>query len=89
MSMLPCLLRVKVHDCINIWLPLFLVWLIVAIFALALAPIVLILVLVLWPIGWGKFLLMLGPTIYRCLCALRGLEVDVNKNQERVLVSFR
>ena len=65
MSMPPCLMRIKIRGHINLWIPLFLVWLIVAIFALVLAPIVLILILVLWPVEWGRFLLMSGPAIYR------------------------
>lgn len=89
MSVPPCLMHTKIHGCINLWIPLFLLWLIIAIFALALAPIVLILVLVLWPVGWGRFLLMSGPAIYRCLCALNGLEVDIVQSKERIFFSFR
>jgi hypothetical protein len=89
MSIPPCLMHMKIRDHVDLWIPLFLVWLIVAIFALALAPIMLILVLILWPIEWGRFLLMSGPAIYRCLCALRGLEVDINQSEERLFFAFR
>jgi hypothetical protein len=92
MSMPPCLMHLRIHNeehRFGLWLPLFLAWLILAVFALALAPIFIILILVLWPYnGWGKFLLLLGPRIFNVLCALRGLKVDVNSKKEQVIVSF-
>ena len=91
MSMPPGLMHLRVHSeehHFGLWLPLFLAWLILAIFALALAPIFLILILVLWPYGWGKFLLLLGPRIFAVLCALGGLKVDINNKKEQVIVSF-
>jgi hypothetical protein len=91
MSMPPGLMHLRIHSDEHhfcIWLPLFLAWLILAIFALALSPLFLILILVLWPYGWGKFLLLLGPRVFAVLCALRGLKVDVNSKKEQVIVSF-
>jgi hypothetical protein len=92
MSTPPCLMHLKIYDNrhhVNLWLPLFLAWLILLVFALALSPIVFILLLLFWPTEWGKFLLMLGPSIYSLLCALKGLRVDINGNKEVVLLSFK
>ena len=91
MSIPPCLIHIRIHNqqhSIGLWLPLFLAWLIVAVFALALLPIFFILLLLCWPFGWGEFMLLLGPRIYTILCALRGLTVDINREREQVLVSF-
>lgn len=86
-----CLMHLKIYNNqhrINLWLPLFLVWLILLAFALALSPIVLILMLFFLPTGWSKFLLMLGPSIYGILCALKDLRVDINGDKEQLLLSF-
>ena len=91
MNIPPCLMHLKIYNRqhhLNLWLPLFLAWLILLAFALALSPLVLILILFLWPIGWGKFLLMMGPSIYSLLCALKELKVDINGNKERLFLSF-
>ena len=92
MSLPPCLMRLKIVDNrtnINLWLPLFIAWFFLALLAISLAPLFLILVLVLWPIGWGKFIYRLGLTFYQVLCALKQTEVDVRKQNETVLIYFK
>ena len=78
---------------INLWIPLFIILPVIAIillpFILILAPFVLIAAVVLWRFGWGKMLLIAPPVVFGCLCALRGLEVDVNNNNEKLLISIR
>jgi hypothetical protein len=91
MSMPPCLMRLKIKNQrhhFSLWIPLFLAWLILFVFALALSPLVLVLVVILWLLGFGKFL-MLGPYIYQTLCALRDLEIDINDKQEKIFLSFK
>ncbi|MFA5629609.1 MAG: hypothetical protein WC958_05110 [Dehalococcoidales bacterium] len=73
---------------INLWLPLFLVWLIIAPLALILSPLVLIIALVLYPFGWGKPLLQLGPRIYSVLCNLKDLKIDI-KGKDELELYFR
>ncbi len=88
----PSLMRLKVIDDqhhVNLWLPLFLIWIMLAILALVLTPLLLIAALVLWPFGWGKSLLLAGPRAYSCFCALRGLKIDVRKNREMLLMYFK
>lgn len=92
MNCLPLLMRLDVSGQrrrLSLWIPLFLIWPIVAAFAILLAPLVLIAALVLWPFRWGKLLLFSGPLIFSCLCALRGLEVDLKKSDRVLLISFK
>lgn len=93
MNIPPFLMRLKLVDKrtrINLWIPLFLAWLIAGLLGLALSPLILLLVLLLWPTGWGKFLWLFGPHLYSVLCELRHLEVDVQGRQnEQVLIYFR
>ena len=91
MSIPPCLMHLRIHNeehNFGLWLPLFLAWLILAALAIALLPIFLILLIVAWPLGWGKFTLLLGPRIYTILCALKGTKVDVDRTNEKVEISF-
>jgi hypothetical protein len=91
MNIPPCLMRLKIinpEHHINLWLPLFLAWLILGALALALSPLVAVLVIILWPLGYGEFLLLLGPFIYNCVCALRGLSIDVKNKREIVRIYF-
>lgn len=88
----PMLLRIRVQTGrrqFRVWLPLFLIWPPVFLLALALFPLVLVLAVLLWPRGWGKPLLLSGPAIFRLVCALRGLLVDVHSPPEQVYISFR
>ncbi len=78
----PLLMRLKVLDeehSVDLWLPLFLAWLILLALAIAFSPLALFLVLVLWPTGWGKFILLAPVNLYRVLASLKELRVDVNK----------
>jgi len=88
----PLILRLKVSGqrkrC-SLWLPLFLVWLVLAAIAIALLPLILIAVAILWPFGWGKLLFFFWPPFLGVLCALRGLEVDVKQGSRIKLISFR
>ncbi len=88
----PLLLRVRVQSGrrrFGLWLPLFLIWAPIFLLALALFPLVLVLALVLWPRGLGRPLLLAGPAIFRIVCALRGLLIDVHSPPEQVYISFR
>jgi hypothetical protein len=88
MNIPPLLMRMKLIDRqhhVNLWIPLFLVWLTAVLLALALSPLILLLVLVLWPTGWGKFLWQFGPRFYSLLCALRDLEINIQGKNQVVL----
>jgi hypothetical protein len=92
MNLPPLLMRLRVFNKrsrISLWIPLFLIWPIVLAIAIVLAPLVLIIALITWPIGWGKPFLLAGPTIGRCVCALHGLEVDVKEGDQSFLISFK
>jgi hypothetical protein len=88
----PCLARIKVagpENRFGLWLPLFLLAPLFYLLLLVLTPLLLIAALVAWPFGWGKPLLMVVPTILRCLHAMRGLEVNVVNGKEKVSISVK
>ncbi|SVB55808.1 uncharacterized protein METZ01_LOCUS208662, partial [marine metagenome] len=44
-----------------------------------LSPLVLICVVLLWPVGMGKSILLTGPLLFRLFCLINGLEIVVGK----------
>jgi hypothetical protein len=74
---------------LSLWLPLFILWPFAILFALVLLPFLLLFAAVFWYSGYGKTLLQIGPRIMSCICALRGLNVDVGQGKERFLISIR
>jgi len=86
----PMLMHVKVkdeeHD-FGLWLPLFLLLPLALVVLIILSPLILIAVLVLWPSGWGPWAVNVLKAAFGALCALRGLEVDIQDNEKHVYVS--
>jgi len=88
----PLLMRVHIKNSNKkfcLWLPLFLIFPIIAVLVLIMAPVILLAGGVLWYTGWGRPLLLIIPLVLSCLCAMRGLEVDINDNREKVLISIK
>ena len=79
----------KVDGGFRLWLPLFLFWPLFLLMALALFPFVLLLSLLLWPLGWGRNMLLTGPWLFRMFCALRRLVIDVKNGTNRVYIVIR
>ena len=73
----------------TIWLPLFLVWPLFILAVLAIFPLVLLLALLLWPTGWSRTLLLLGPWVFRVIYAMRGLVIELNSGTDRVYIAVR
>jgi len=72
-----------------LWLPLFLLWPVAAAVAIVLAPLVLLLALILRRLRWGKLVLLSGPLLFSILSALRGLELNLNRGNRLLLISFK
>ncbi len=92
MMLPPSILRVRVLDDdsrVSLWIPLILVWPLVAALYLLLLPFVLIAAVLTWRRGWGKAILLGGPVLFRLYCALRGLRVDMTESKRSILVYFK
>ena len=93
----PTMMRMKVIQpekrAVNLWLPLFIIVPIVGIIALAaflvLLPLLLIGALVFWRLGLWRKLLLFWPVTLGVYTALRGLEIDVEQTDSRVLFWFK
>ena len=88
----PYLMRVRVNEPdnrINLWLPLFLIYPLLAVIMLVFLPLILIAAVVLLIMGWGKTLFIIPFAIFSCIGAMRGLEVQVEQGQEKVFISVK
>lgn len=87
----PALMRLRVIQKgrgVSLWLPLFLVWPLAIAVKLALLPFLLLAIAVMWPSGWGRRLLIGSIALVSVACALRGLEIEVERPNEQVTIIF-
>jgi hypothetical protein len=92
MSAPPLLMRLKIHNeqrDVDIWLPLFLGWIILLAVGIAILPVAIFLFIVLWPAGWGKFILLAPVNLYRVLRDMGNLQIEVKKKTESLLIYFK
>jgi hypothetical protein len=86
----PLLVRLRVrtpeHAWPTLWLPLFLVWLVLMLLV-PLALIVLLVAIVIAP-GETARIFALAGAAFAVVCGLRGLQVDVEGSGGEILISF-
>ena len=91
--MIPLILKLRIKDKnqkrFGIWLPLFLVWLIVLPLLALLAPLVLLAALILWPGGKGRLVLYSYLAIFNLIGNMSGLKVDIQSKDSIVYVDLR
>lgn len=88
----PLIIRLSIpirNGTLRLWLPFFLIYPFLAVFALILLPLVIIAALLLWPMGWSRTIILVGPYLYRVICALRGLEINIQQRNKQILVYFK
>jgi hypothetical protein len=74
---------------IRLWLPLFLLWPGLLVLAVVVAPLALLLALIASGPRGAKRWAMACWYLYASICALRGLNVEVDGKGDQVLVSIR
>lgn len=72
-----------------LWLPVFIAWIILAAIFIALSPLIILATLIAVPFGWGKTVLLLVPLVCNVICNLHGLEVNVEKKDSTIFLSFK
>jgi len=79
--MIPMILKLRVRDKDGkrffIWLPLFLIWIIILPLLLIPIPFVLLAALIMWPSGKGYIIFYGYFTIFKLIGSLSGLEVNI------------
>ncbi len=90
----PLLLRLKIskaedHGHFVLWLPVFIAWLILAAIFIALSPLIIFAALVALFFGWGKSVILFVPLVCNCICNLHGMEINIEKKDSVIFLSFR
>ena len=91
--MIPLILKLRIkdknHKRFGIWLPLFLIWLIILPLLSLPAPLVLFAALILWSSGKGRFVLYSYAAIFNLIGNMSGLKVDIQSKDSIVYVDLR
>jgi len=62
----------------DLWLPLFLLLLLALVVFIIVSPLMVIAILVLWPSGRGRTIILIIRAAFQTLWSMRGLKVDVH-----------
>jgi len=73
----------------RLWLPFVLIWLIFLVLMIILSPLILLASSILWGHGLGKKILMAGPMLLNVLCALHGLNIQIESVDNQFSISFQ
>ena len=91
--MIPLILKLRIKDKnqkrFGIWLPLFLIWLIVLPLLALPAPLVLLVAVILWPSGYGRLTLYSYGAIFNLIGNMSGLKVDIQSKDSIVYIDLR
>lgn len=91
--MMPMLLRLKGVDRngqrFTLWLPLFLIYIILLPLLVVPLPFVLLAALISWPFGKASLVIQAYLTIFRILGCLSGLEIDVESGNGNFFIKLK
>lgn len=91
--MIPLILQLRIKKrnrrSFNMWLPLFLIWLIALPLILLLTPVILLAALILWPMGKWKYILFPYIAIFKSIFCMSGLKIDIQSKDSTVLINLR
>jgi hypothetical protein len=93
--MIPLMIKLNIkrkdHDGregLNLWLPLFLIWLIALPLILLLIPVILLAALILWPTGKGRYILFLYIAIFGLIWHMSGVKIDIQSNKKTICLNL-
>ena len=89
---MPMLLRLKGSDRngkrFTLWLPLFLIYIILLPLLIVLLPLFLLAALIAWPLGYGCLVIQAYFTIFRLLGCLSGLKIDIESGDGNFFIKL-
>jgi hypothetical protein len=87
------IMRIRVKEAedkhFRLFIPLFLVWLLLLPLLLLAAPFILIAAVVTWKQGYGRMLLGIFPMLISVIGALSGLHIQVESPENQTFISIR
>jgi hypothetical protein len=90
--MIPLILKLRVprenHRPVNLYLPLFIGWLLLIPIFLLLLPIFILGAILTWHTPYGRLILFFIPMIISLLWQLQGLKIDIQDKKQQIYISF-
>ena len=90
--MIPMILKIRIpratKSSVNLYLPLFLLWILLLPFVVLTVPLILLALFIAWIKGYLKPALMFFPMVFQVLWNLHGLKVDVKDKKDEIYLSF-
>ena len=91
--MMPMLLRLRGTDRngrrFTLWLPLFLIYIVLLPLLIIPLPFILLAALIMWPTGKGGLVIQAYLAIFRVLGCLSGLEVDIGSGDGNFFIKLK
>ena len=87
----PMLLHLQIpigEGFIGLWLPWFLVYLLLLVLTVIAVPFLILMAIVLVPTGRSRLIILGGPYIWRLLFNMKGLHLDVQQKNRKLMMSF-
>jgi hypothetical protein len=86
--MIPMIMKIHIQERgkkkIRLWIPMFLIWLLLFAFMIVLSPIFILIGIVAWIRGYGKIFLFAIPMIFAVLWAMSGLRIHIEDKDKRI-----
>jgi len=86
--MIPMIMKIHIHERgkkrIRLWIPMFLIWLLLFVLMIILSPIFLLVGIVAWIRGYGKIVLFALPMFFAVLWAMSGLRIHIEDKNKRI-----
>jgi hypothetical protein len=93
--MIPLILKLNIkrkdscdQEGFNLWLPLFLIWLIALPPILLLTPIIMLAALFLWPTGKGRYILFLYLAVFGLIWHMSEIEIEIQSDKKIVCLNL-
>ncbi len=74
---------------IRFWFPVIIIWILLLVLAIIMAPLILVAALILWPQSLGKRILLLGPAIFDVIGSMKDLNILIQSPESQVCLYFR
>ena len=90
--MIPLMLKLRITEKnrrgVNLWFPIFLLWIIVLPLLALAAPVIFLVTLLSWPAGRGRMIMFSYFMIFKSIWYMSGLKIDVESQEKTIFINL-
>ena len=90
--MIPLMLKLRINEKnsrgINLWFPIFLLWIIVLPLLVVLGPVILLISLLAWLSGKGRIMMFSYFMVFKLIWYMSGLKIDVESKEKNIFIKL-